>query len=252
MKHAGFWRQLAAVLIDQFVIMLPSTIVSGIYYYIAVAEKVDPTVASGNANMIVVALVIALSAVYYIFLIGRYGVTLGRFLLKLKLTRVDEPNRDGIGYARAAVRLLFFAVAGGFVRVAGLSSVPVVLGVAIDGVTGATILWLLIDARRRTLEDRIMNTFLIHDPLGNFPDFDPDKLPPAKIRSYSFTTLVIINALASVYSALIVKCPLCVGKKMRRAARDRRASRPRCSISTCAVRTGCIGIFTATRAIKPK
>lgn len=91
MKHAGFWRQLAAVLIDQFVIMLPSTIVSGIYYYIAVAEKVDPTVASGNADMIVVALVIALSAVYYIFLNGRYGVTLGRFLLKLKLTRVDEP-----------------------------------------------------------------------------------------------------------------------------------------------------------------
>jgi len=72
----------------------------------------------------------------------------------------------------------------------------------IDAATGATILWILVDARRRTLEDAVMGTIMVHDPLGKFPDFDPDKLPAAKIRLYSFTALVVINALASVYTAL--------------------------------------------------
>jgi len=47
------------------------------------------------------------------------------------------------------------------------------------------ILWILVDARRRTLEDAVMGTIMVHDPLGKFPDFDPDKLPAAKIRLYS-------------------------------------------------------------------
>jgi RDD family. len=202
MKHTGFWRQLAAILIDQLVVMLPSMIVSGTYYYVAAAGGLDPVVAAGNRDLIFIILLAALSAVYYVYLNGRCGVTLGRLLFKLKLTRLDEPNRDGIGYARAAARFALFALAGGFVTVAAFPGVPAALGIIIDAATGATVLWLLIDARRRTLEDKIMGTFLVYDPLGKFLNLDPDKLPPAKIRQYSFTALVVINALASVYSSL--------------------------------------------------
>jgi len=202
MKHAGFWRQVFAVLIDQAVIMLPSMIISGAYFYLAAGNGVDPTVAKVNSDLMTLALMVILSAAYYIYFNGRYGVTLGRRLLKLKLTRLDEPNRDGVGYGRAAVRMLLFVAAGGFVSVAALPMIPDAVGILIDAATGATILWILVDARRRTLEDAVMGTIMVHDPLGKFPDFDPDKLPAAKIRLYSFTALVVINALASVYTAL--------------------------------------------------
>jgi len=63
-------------------------------------------------------LVVLFSLSYYILLNGRYGVTLGRRLLNMKLVLLDRPNSDGIGYGRAAVRYLFFIIVGGFVRVA--------------------------------------------------------------------------------------------------------------------------------------
>lgn len=202
MRHVGFWRQIAAVLVDQLIIMLPSMVISVIYFYVAVASGVDPVTARGNSDLVVIALVLAFSAAYYIYLNGRHGVTVGRLLLKLKLTRDDEPNRDGIGYGRAAIRFFLFALAGGFVTVAGISVIPDAVGILIDAVTGATLLWVLIDPRRRTLEDVVMGTVLVHDPSGKFPSFDPDKIPTAKVRLYSFTALVVLNALASVYSAL--------------------------------------------------
>jgi uncharacterized RDD family membrane protein YckC len=202
MKHAGFWRQVTAVIIDQLAIMLPSTIIPEIYYFIAAANGVDPVRAQVYSDVMIVCLAAVLCLSYYIFLNGRYGVTLGRRLLNMKLVRLDRPNGDGIGYGRAAVRLIFFALVGGFVRVAAFVSVPAPLGILFDAITGATILWLLIDPRRRTLEDKVMGTVLVHDPSGKFPDFDPDKLPPAKVRPYAFTALVLINALASVYYAL--------------------------------------------------
>jgi len=115
MKHAGFWRQVFAVLIDQAVIMLPSMIISGAYFYLAAGNGVDPTVAKVNSDLMTLALMVILSAAYYITFNGRYGVTLGRRLLKLKLTRLDEPNRDGVGYGRAARAHVAFVAAGGFV-----------------------------------------------------------------------------------------------------------------------------------------
>ena len=202
MKHAGFWRQLFAVVIDQFVVMLPSTVIPEIYYYVAVARGVDPAAAQNYSNGMVVGFVVLLSAAYFIFLNGRYGVTLGRRILNLKLVRFDRPNGDGIGYGRAAWRLLFFIVAGGFIRVSAFSSVPAVLGILIDAAAGATVLWLLIDDHRRTLEDTIAGTMMVHDPKGKFPDFDPDKLPPAVSRPFSFTVLVLVNVLASIYTVL--------------------------------------------------
>lgn len=202
MKHAGFWRQVIAVVIDEFIIMLPCTIIPEIYYYIAVARGVDPALAQNYSTSMIAIFAVVFSLIYYVLLNGRYGVTLGRRILNMKLVRLDRPNGDGIGYGRAAGRFLFFIIAGGFIRVAGFASVPSVIGILIDAAAGATVLWLFIDNHRRTIEDVVAGTMLVYDPKGKFPDFDPDKLPPAVIRPFSFTFFVALNALASVYAVL--------------------------------------------------
>ncbi len=202
MKHASFWRQILAVVIDELAVFLPSTVIPEIYYYVAVARGVDPALAQSYSASMVAGFAVIFALAYYVILNGRYGVTLGRRVLNMKLVRLDQPNGDGIGYRRAAARFFLFVIAGGFVRVAAFPSVPAVIGILVDAAAGATILWLLLDTHRRTLEDVVSGTMMVHDPKGKFPDFDPDKLPPAIVRPFSFTVLVVINALASVYTVL--------------------------------------------------
>jgi uncharacterized RDD family membrane protein YckC len=202
MRYAGFWRQLFAVIIDQLVILLPCAFIPQAYFYASVASGATMELAQYHANVMQLVLTVVLMAAYYIFLNGRYGVTLGRHLLNLKLVRLDQPNRDGIGYGKAVLRAVLFAVAGGFIRASTMASLPLVLGVAIDTAAGATIVWLLIDARRRTLEDMLAGTAIIHDASGKFPDFDPDNLRQAKIRPYMFGALILVNALASFFVGL--------------------------------------------------
>jgi len=202
MKYPGFWRQIGAVIIDQLVVLLPSAVIPEAYYYVGVANGQLIDVARYHANVMQLVMSGVLLAGYYVFLNGRYGVTLGRRIMNMKLVRLDQPNRDGIGYLKAAARALLFVVAGGFFRVVSFTSLPLVPAIAIDAAAGATIFWMLIDKRRRTLEDMIAGTFLVHDPSGKFRDFDPDALPPAKIRRVSFAALVVVNALASVFMGL--------------------------------------------------
>jgi uncharacterized RDD family membrane protein YckC len=199
MRYAGFWRQLFATVIDQLAILIPSWFIPEAYYYAAVASGSTSDIARFNANILFLSLLAGFFVFYYVFLNGRYGVTLGRRLLNLKLVRLDQPNRDGIGYGKAAGRLFLFAIGSGFVRVSAFAGVPVALGVVVDAAAGAAIFWLLLDERRRTLLDMIAGTFLVHDPLGKFPDFDPDKLPPAKTRPYAMGFLTLLNAFASIF-----------------------------------------------------
>jgi uncharacterized RDD family membrane protein YckC len=202
MKYAGFWRQLGAVIIDQIVVLLPCAVIPEAYLYASVARGEIIDVARYHANALQLVLTGVLLIAYYLFFNGRYGVTLGRRVMNLKLVRLDQPNRDGIGFLRAAARVLLFVAAGGFFRAVSFASLPLVPAVIIDAAAGATIFWLFLDPRRRTLEDMITGTFLVHDPNGKFPDFDPDSLPPAKIRRVPFGVFVVINALASIFIGL--------------------------------------------------
>lgn len=202
MRYAGFWRQFLAVTIDQLAVLLPCMLIPQAYYYAAVAGGTVLGDAAFYANLIQLILTAVLMAGYYIILNGRYGVTLGRHLLNLKLIRLDQPNRDGIGFGKAAARLVLFAVAGGFIRASALPGLPLVLGVLIDAAAGATIVWMLIDPRRRTLEDMVAGTAVVHDASAKFPDFDPDNLRMSKVRPYAFSALVIINILASIFVGL--------------------------------------------------
>lgn len=199
MKYAGFWRQVFSAIIDQAVVWLPSVLIPQAYFYLAVAQGMTLAQATYYQNMMFLALLSGLSIFYYVFFNGRYGVTLGRRLLGLKLVRLDQPNRDGIGYLRALVRLALFAVAVVFV---GMLSRPVILGVIVNIAAGATIVWMLIDDRRRTIEDLLTGTFMVYDPADKFPDFDPDKLVPAHVRPLSFGAVVILNAIATLYVVL--------------------------------------------------
>jgi len=199
MKYAGFWRQLFATVIDQAVIFIPSLFIPEAYYYAAVASGKTLEIARYNANVMFLVLILLLFLLYYVFLNGRYGVTLGRRLLNMKLVRLDQPNRDGIGYGKAFARLILFALGSGFLRLSSFAGVPILLGVVVDTAASATVSWLLLDERRRTLLDMIAGTLLVHDPLGKFPNFDPDKLPSAKIRPYAMGLMTFIAMLASVY-----------------------------------------------------
>lgn len=199
MKYAGFWRQLLAVIIDQFIILLPGTLIPEAYYYATLANGATQNAATYQKLVFQFCLTVGLFAAYYVFMNGRYGVTLGRRLMNLKLIRLDQPNRDGIGYGKAAARLFIFAVASGFVRLSAIAGVPPILAVIIDSLAGATVLWLLVDSRRRTIEDMVSDTAIVHDPQGKFPDFDPDKLAVLKSRPYSMGALVVLNILASIF-----------------------------------------------------
>jgi uncharacterized RDD family membrane protein YckC len=199
MKYAGFWRQLLAVVIDQLVVLLPGTLIPSAYYYAAVANGATQNAADYQKMVFQATLTLVLFGIYYVVLNGHYGVTLGRRLMNLKLVRLDQPNRDGIGYGKAAVRLMLFAVASGFVRLSAIVGVPPIIAVVVDSLGGATVLWLLFDSRRRTVEDTIVNTAIVHDPLGKFPDFDPDKLPTSKSRPYTMGALIVLNVLASLF-----------------------------------------------------
>lgn len=202
MNYPGFWRQALAVVIDQLVILIPAGLIPEAYYYAAIAGGASMDSARSSADLMFIILALVFFTAYYLVLNGQYGVTLGRRLMNLKLVRLDQPNRDGIGWGRAVSRLLIFLVASGFIRLSVVAGIPIILAVVVDAAAGATVLWMLIDERRRTLEDMIAGTVLVHDPSGKFSNFDPDKLPPTKIRPYSFGLLVLINALGSVFTAL--------------------------------------------------
>lgn len=205
MKYAGFWRQLGAVIIDQLIVLLPSAVIPEAYFYISVANGQGFNITRYHADVMWFILSAVLLTGYYVILNGRYGVTLGRRIMNIKLVRLDQPNRDGIGYLRAAVRGVLFVAIGGFFRATAFTSMPFIPAVAIDAITGVTVFWLLLDSRRRTLEDLLAGTLLVHDPTGKFKDFDPDALPSANTRRFSFAALVIVNALASIFLGLSIR-----------------------------------------------
>jgi uncharacterized RDD family membrane protein YckC len=116
--------------------------------------------------------------VYFALSEGKSGETIGKRLLKLKLIRVDQPNRDGIGVARAAVRLIvsFF----------------------LQLFAGVNYILMLLNKERRTLHDNFFNTAVIYDAKGEFPAFDPDKLPVAPVKISLFVVSLVISFLATV------------------------------------------------------
>ncbi len=105
--YAGFWSRLAASILDGIVLMIA-------YYAIYVPviwtlvrrlrpseRPIENLVVFSSVTVTLWALSIAMHALYEIWMVGRFGATLGKMALQLRVVRADGSR---VGYARAAGR----------------------------------------------------------------------------------------------------------------------------------------------------
>lgn len=175
MRYAGFWPRLAAILIDS-VVLAPLIAVS---YWTATAAS------RTTALLVEVPLALAF-AFYNIFFVGRWGQTIGKMALKIRVVRLDGANA---GFTRAFYRHaidLAFSVVTSVLTIYALLSVTDVeysmlsldnrLGL-VENRTGAwlavlnwlSFAWvaselvvLLLNEKRRALHDYIAGTVVVH------------------------------------------------------------------------------------------
>jgi uncharacterized RDD family membrane protein YckC len=112
-EYAGFWRRVAAHLIDAIALGL--------------ALVVFVLLSLGNNSLYLLTLVIpaVLSIVYQLYLTTRYGATLGKMAMSVKIVRLDG---SPIGFTEANWRYLpylIFGVIGLLGNIAAFHSIPV-------------------------------------------------------------------------------------------------------------------------------
>jgi uncharacterized RDD family membrane protein YckC len=128
-RPAGFWRRLAAWLIDAWVLVVVFQVID-----LAVGA-----LSNGRGDDVTAALTTALWYAYFTVMLGRRGQTVGCMLLGVRLAR-----RDGgvVGYGRALVRTLLIT----------LSLVLCLVPALISALTTA------FGARKLALHDMILDT----------------------------------------------------------------------------------------------
>lgn len=121
MKYASFWRRFAAALIDGLIIgVLPNVVIN-----------------TGDGTMTnSLSFIIGLG--YSVWMNGTYGATVGKMVMKLKITK---ENGSKITYQDAALR--YFASL--------LSAVALGLGY----------FWMLWDSKKQTWHDKIAKTIVV-------------------------------------------------------------------------------------------
>jgi uncharacterized RDD family membrane protein YckC len=111
--YAGFWRRLAAFLVDMIVLMIPLLGAAGFFLVGSNLVPPHPESAAGyllGGAIILLMIVSGLAAVslmllYFPILEGRFGQTLGKRLLGM---RVLKENGLPVGYREAFVRRISF------------------------------------------------------------------------------------------------------------------------------------------------
>jgi len=179
MHFAGFWRRIAAEVIDEIVIVVPIAFYYVLYTFFrslpAAAVGAFSVKAIGILFLVLFPVIVIWPIFYFVFFDGRTGATWGKRVMNLKVVIREQPNRDGVGYVRAAVRLALAAV--------------------IRNLMNVGFLWMLIEPEGRTLHDLTVGTIVVHDPEGRFPVFDPEKLPRTAKHVAWFVVLIILSAL---------------------------------------------------------
>ena len=144
--YAGWWRRVAAILIDGLLLALP--FFASIVIAIAVTEgAADPESEDDNPIWLVVVISwlfwIVAPFVYYTILHGRpRGQTLGKRLLGIRVTGVDfQP----IGYGRAFGRALLASLLW--------------IACYLPGILDA--LWPLWDEKKQSLHDKVVNSIVV-------------------------------------------------------------------------------------------
>lgn len=103
MKYAGFWRRLAAGLLD-LVILIPYIILTAWMYG-----------RSPQAPAFLVLPAILFGLWFHVYLVRRYGATPGKLLMGLRIVRLDG---ESVGYKEAILRYLPVFVTSSLVAIA--------------------------------------------------------------------------------------------------------------------------------------
>ena len=143
-RYAGFWIRFAAAFIDGIIVsvaLLPLNIVfravSDRFYYWGTWDWREGV--SLGAVILLNAIRVGVSWAYYTIMTGRYGATLGKMLLRLKVVGEDM---NPISYGTAALR----EIVGKFV-----STIVCFIGY----------IWVVFDERKQGWHDKIAHTFVI-------------------------------------------------------------------------------------------
>lgn len=140
MRYAGFWRRWVAVFIDGlalYVVNLPIGIVMNILA--KMMGSGEGSVATGFIIVLVYILQISLNAAYFIIMHGKYGATLGKKAMGIKVVR---PDGRPISYGTAVGRYFAFM----------LSGLVLYIGFIMAG----------FDDQKRALHDHICNTRVVY------------------------------------------------------------------------------------------
>ncbi len=155
--YAGFWIRVLARIIDGFVLLIPSftvfLLVVGASFFQSLFAGDFGVLSAGGPMFIVAGLINAIMyAAYEAFTTSTYGGTLGKRALSL---RVILPDGGMLNLQQALIRHLIYA--GGSI-----------LGALVPMASFLNGLWMLVDnvscafdPQKRTLHDRIANTFVV-------------------------------------------------------------------------------------------
>jgi len=138
-NYAGFWRRAAAYLLDGFILYAVSAAINlaaGLNFLQALGFNSAPTF--GRLEIVLLVLETVIGAGYGIILVGKYGATLGKMALRI---RVVTGEGGSLSYARASARYLASL----------LSYLTCMLG----------FLWVAWDQEKRALHDLICNTRVV-------------------------------------------------------------------------------------------
>jgi len=176
MRYAGFWPRLGALLVDAIVIGIP--LVSIFFWAAGWGSKT--ALASVTASMTI------LGAIYYIYFTGRWGQTLGKMAMEIRVTKIDGARvtmREGFLRHMVDLVLAILASLGMLVALYSISLVDFESKGLFDRIKllqsteppwarwnhTAQNLWvwselvvLLLNKKRRALHDFIAGTVVVH------------------------------------------------------------------------------------------
>jgi uncharacterized RDD family membrane protein YckC len=137
--YGGRWRRLIAAIIDGLIVYAVTWLAAA--PFIGFGTMYEGSLARQTAANLVAGV---LAFLYYALQHGRWGQTVGKRMLALRVVRADDFGR--ISYGQAAWRLVFAYV---------LSLLTCGIGGVVD------VAWILWDERRQALHDKVARTVVV-------------------------------------------------------------------------------------------
>lgn len=134
--YAGFWRRLGAILVDGLILLSVSFIMSVFFGGVSTTSSSVGYGLTGIPALIFNGLVIF----YYVFFVGKFGQTLGKMALKIKIVKIG--TNEAPGYLKAFLREFVGRL---------LSFLVLFIGY----------FWMLWDPQKQTWHDKIAGTVVV-------------------------------------------------------------------------------------------